>query len=142
MWNPFALDSVRLFTPISSLGVFYIIYSSMRTITTVGGQYAVKVSYSKDKVFFHWSRNFSSSKELITTECLKKTFMKQLIFRFFLQDKELELKISVLKIVMDYGEFNVWTVTETFFFTMMIVTGIANWRLISWIVYFFVNEET
>ena len=68
--------------------------------------------------------------------------MKQLIFRFFLQDKELELKISVLKIVMDYGEFNVWTVTETFFFTMMIVTGIANWRLISWIVYFFVNEET
>ena len=39
-------------------------------------------------------------------ECSKKIFMKLLIFRFFLQDKELELKISVLKIVMDYGEFN------------------------------------
>ena len=49
-FTPYGLDLVRLFTPISSLGVFYIIYATMRTITTVARQYAIKVSYSKDKV--------------------------------------------------------------------------------------------
>lgn len=48
-WSPFGIDAMRLFTPISTAGVFYIIYASMRTITTVGMQYAVKASFSKDK---------------------------------------------------------------------------------------------
>jgi hypothetical protein len=51
------LDSARLFTPISAIGVFYIIYATMRTITTFGGQYALKVSYSKDKVPLPSPRN-------------------------------------------------------------------------------------
>ena len=50
MWTPFGIDSLRLFTPISAVGVFYIVYATMKTITQVGGQYAIKVSYSKDKV--------------------------------------------------------------------------------------------
>lgn len=50
LWAPLGIDSMRLFTPISMVGVFYIVYSTMRIITTVGGQYAIKVSYSKDKV--------------------------------------------------------------------------------------------
>ena len=50
LWTPFGVDSARLFTPISTLGVFYIIYATMRAITQVGAQYAVKVSYSKDRV--------------------------------------------------------------------------------------------
>ena len=44
------MDASRLFTPISSIGVFYIIYATMKLITQVGGQYAIKVSYSKDRV--------------------------------------------------------------------------------------------
>lgn len=43
------MDAARLFTPISAIGVFYIIYGSMRVITQIGGQYAIKVSFSKDR---------------------------------------------------------------------------------------------
>lgn len=50
LWSPLSLDVARLFTPISTIGVFYIVYATMRTITQVGGQYAIKVSYSKDRV--------------------------------------------------------------------------------------------
>jgi hypothetical protein len=50
LWSPLSFDVARLFTPISTIGVFYIIYATMRAITTIGGQYALKVSYSKDKV--------------------------------------------------------------------------------------------
>lgn len=49
LWNPFAIDAVRLFTPISAVGVFYVVYATMKMITQYGGQYAIKVSYSKDK---------------------------------------------------------------------------------------------
>lgn len=52
-FSPYGMDVLRLFTPISTIGVFYIIYAMMRTITTIGGQYAIKVSYSKDKVVYH-----------------------------------------------------------------------------------------
>jgi hypothetical protein len=50
LWTPYSVDVAHLFTPISAIGVYYIIYATMRIITTVGAQYAVKVSYSKDKV--------------------------------------------------------------------------------------------
>lgn len=49
LWSVTSIDSNRLFTPISTLGVFYIVYASMKLIAQVGGQYALKVSYSKDK---------------------------------------------------------------------------------------------
>ena len=51
LWAPASIDSLRLFTPISALGVFYVVMTTMRTITEVAGQYAFKVSYSKDRVF-------------------------------------------------------------------------------------------
>jgi hypothetical protein len=60
------VDVARLFTPISALGVYYILYATMKAITTFSGQYAIKVSYSKDKVIPNECRNFSSSKESTT----------------------------------------------------------------------------
>jgi hypothetical protein len=50
LWTPYTVDILHLFTPISTVGVFYILYSTMRIITQYAAQYAVKVSYSKDKV--------------------------------------------------------------------------------------------
>lgn len=49
LWSATSIDVARLFTPISTLGVFYIISATMKLIAQVGGQYALKVSYSKDK---------------------------------------------------------------------------------------------
>jgi threonine/homoserine/homoserine lactone efflux protein len=57
LWNPYSIDSARLFTPISTVGVFYVVYSAMKMITQYGGQYAIKVSYSKDKVLLPLLRN-------------------------------------------------------------------------------------
>ena len=57
IWNPTAIDAARLFTPISAIGVYYIIFATMKIITQVGSQYAVKVSYSKDRVCFGLFRN-------------------------------------------------------------------------------------
>lgn len=57
LWNPYGVDVARLFTPISALGVYYIIYATMKSITTFAGQYAIKVSYSKDKVSIDQLRN-------------------------------------------------------------------------------------
>lgn len=59
LWNANSIDVLRLFTPISTLGVFYIIMATMKLITQVGGQYALKVSYSKDKVISISFRSFS-----------------------------------------------------------------------------------
>ena len=53
LWNPFGLDALRLFTPISACGVFYIVYATMKVITQMGGQYVIKASYSKDRVIIH-----------------------------------------------------------------------------------------
>ena len=63
LWNPYAVDVTRLFTPISALGVYYITYLTMKSITTFAGQYAIKVSYSKDKVSMSPCRNCCSSSE-------------------------------------------------------------------------------
>jgi len=57
LYSPLGFDSMRLFTPISAIGVYYILYATMRTITQVGMQYAVKVSYSKDRVLPQILRN-------------------------------------------------------------------------------------
>jgi threonine/homoserine/homoserine lactone efflux protein len=54
------MDAARLFTPISAIGVYYIIYATMKIITHVSSQYAIKVSYSKDRVHFWLGRNCSS----------------------------------------------------------------------------------
>ena len=51
-FNPTTMDAARLFTPISALGIYYIVFLTMRVIQQYGGQYAIKVSYSKDKVYF------------------------------------------------------------------------------------------
>ena len=87
-WSPFGIDAMRLFTPISTAGVFYIIYASMRTITTVGMQYAVKASFSKDKVKYLICRNCCSWRESLTMVLWKRTCMRQPICRFFPQDKD------------------------------------------------------
>lgn len=63
LWNPYSVDVARLFTPISTLGVYYIIYATMKAITQFAGQYAIKVSYSKDRVFSYLFRNFFSLRE-------------------------------------------------------------------------------
>jgi len=60
------MDASRLFTPISAAGVYYIIYITMKLITQVGGQYAIKVSYSKDRVNIYLLSNFFLLKESIT----------------------------------------------------------------------------
>lgn len=83
LWNPYCMDALRLFTPISSLGVFYIIYSTMRVITQVTGQYAFKVSYSKDKVLSSSLRSSSSSNVSTTMALSKKTSTKPHISKFF-----------------------------------------------------------
>lgn len=59
LWSATHVDVARLFTPISTLGVFYLISATMKLITQVGGQYALKVSYSKDKVLSPPRRNSS-----------------------------------------------------------------------------------
>jgi len=97
------MDAARLFTPISAMGVFYIIYGSMRVITQIGGQYAIKVSYSKDKVILFLFRNFFSSKESITMDLSKKTSMKLPISKFFPPDNVLASKIFLPKILTVYG---------------------------------------
>lgn len=65
LWNANSMDVLRLFTPISTLGVFYIIMATMKLITQVGGQYALKVSYSKDKelLFVKRVNNFGGVEE-------------------------------------------------------------------------------
>nr|BAJ99754.1 predicted protein [Hordeum vulgare subsp. vulgare] len=65
LWSATHLDVARLFTPISTLGVFYIIQATMKLITQVGGQYAIKVSYSKDKelIFVKRVNNFGQVEE-------------------------------------------------------------------------------
>ena len=50
MLSPGYIDVLRLFTPISAIGVYYIVHSTMKAITQMTAQYALKVSYSKDKV--------------------------------------------------------------------------------------------
>lgn len=97
------MDAARLFTPISAMGVFYIIYGSMRVITQIGGQYAIKVSYSKDKVLKTLFRNYSLLRESTTMVLLRKTSTKLLISKFFHQDNALVFKIFHLKILMVFG---------------------------------------
>lgn len=98
------MDAARLFTPISAIGVFYIIYGSMRVITQIGGQYAIKVSFSKDRVLIIVFRNYFSSKESTTMDLLRKMSTKLLIFKFCHQDNALVFKIFLLKILMVFGE--------------------------------------
>lgn len=76
LFTPNSMDAVRLFTPISALGVFYIIVGTMKMITQVGGQYAIKVSYSKDRVLPSPLRNSSSSSASTTTDSSRKTSTK------------------------------------------------------------------
>ena len=97
LWNPLSVDASRLFTPISTLGVFYIVYSSMKLITQVGGQYAIKVSYSKDRVLLRLFRNCSSWKESTTSAWLKKTSTKQRIFRSSPQNSDPQCRIWARK---------------------------------------------
>jgi hypothetical protein len=103
LWNANSIDVLRLFTPISTLGVFYIVMATMKLITQVGGQYALKVSYSKDKVFMFLFRNFFLLRESTTSEWSRKMFTKQHISKFFLPASEVEFKISALKMLMDFG---------------------------------------
>lgn len=48
-FNPTTMDATRLFTPISALAIYYMTFSTMKVIQQYGAQYAIKVSYSKDK---------------------------------------------------------------------------------------------
>jgi len=65
LWNPYSVDVARLFTPISTLGIYYIIYATMKAITHFAGQYAIKVSYSKDRelLFVKRVNNFGMIEE-------------------------------------------------------------------------------
>lgn len=90
LWSATHLDVARLFTPISTLGVFYIIQATMKLITQVGGQYAIKVSYSKDKVHASSLRNSSSSSVSTTSVRLRKTYMKLPIWKFYLLGSDQE----------------------------------------------------
>jgi hypothetical protein len=75
----------------------------MKVLTTVGMQYAIKVSYSKDKVPICQVRNCYLSSVSIIMVQLRKMSMRQLILKFYLQGSVLEFKTLVLKILMVYG---------------------------------------
>ena len=135
LWNANSIDVLRLFTPISTLGVFYIIMATMKLITQVGGQYALKVSYSKDKVLYILFRNFSLSRESTTSEWLRKMFMKQLISKSFLLVNEVEFKILALKMLMDFGVLLASTLNATSSFITMMPSGIVSLKDLSSKVY-------
>lgn len=92
LWSATHIDVARLFTPISTLGVFYIVSATMKLITQVGGQYALKVSYSKDKVPSFRRRNSSSSRESTTTALSKKTSTKPPTSKSCPPDKDQEFR--------------------------------------------------
>lgn len=50
LFSPYNIDILRLFTPISAMAIYYVIYWAMRSVHDVATQYAFKVSYSKDRV--------------------------------------------------------------------------------------------
>jgi hypothetical protein len=93
LFTPNSMDAVRLFTPISALGVFYIIVGTMKMITQVGGQYAIKVSYSKDRVLPSPLRNSSSSNASTTTDSSRKTSTKLPTSKSCLPDNAQEPRI-------------------------------------------------
>lgn len=135
LWNANSIDVLRLFTPISTLGVFYIIMATMKLITQVGGQYALKVSYSKDKVFKALFRNFSLLRESTISEWLRKMSMKQLISKFSLLVNEVEFRILALKMLMVFGVLLASTLNATFSFITMMPTGIVSLKGPSFKVY-------
>lgn len=50
LFSPHTIDYLRLFGPITAGAVYYIVYLMNRWITEIGAQYAIKASYSKDRV--------------------------------------------------------------------------------------------
>lgn len=80
--SPFQVDYLKLFTPVATVGVYYVLYSVMRMITEMGAQYAVKVSYSKDRVGCVLCRNYCSSRGLIPSGSYRKMFTKPRTWRY------------------------------------------------------------
>jgi hypothetical protein len=83
--TPGTIDIMRLSVPIVAGSVFYGVYALVNHTNYILSEYIVKMSYSKDKVYFYYKfRNYCLLKELTCMDFYKKKFIKWRIFKFCL----------------------------------------------------------
>ncbi len=88
--SPATVDILRLSVPVGVGAIAYTVYGLLNYTNSVTSQYVVKMSYSKDKVFFlSKKRNYCLLRELIFMELPMKKFIKLLISKLYHLHKSL-----------------------------------------------------
>lgn len=125
--SPFQVDYLKLFTPVATVGVYYVLYSVMRMITEMGAQYAVKVSYSKDRVGCVLCRNYCSSRGLIPSGSYRKMFTKPRTWRYSRHHHDQGWLIWARRMRTDCGESPAWTLIRLSSSTTSRSSGTSTW---------------